>query len=114
MVLVLALALVASRGAAQEEARHRDVERGTVDRQPPLGVAGLAAEAEAGRKALDVTLNARIAQAEKAIAATKSAAMVNVRGIATEAAAAIVERLIGSAPASRDVVAAAVVEALKR
>jgi F-type H+-transporting ATPase subunit b len=72
------------------------------------------AEAEAGRKALDATLNARIAQAEKAIAATKSAAMVNVRGIATEAAAAIVERLIGSAPASRDVVAAAVAETLKR
>ena len=40
--------------------------------------------------------------------------MVNVRGIATEAAAAIVERLIGIAPASRDAVAAAVAEALKR
>jgi hypothetical protein len=40
--------------------------------------------------------------------------MVNVRGIATEAAAAIVERLIGIAPANRDVVAAAVAEALKR
>ena len=40
--------------------------------------------------------------------------MVNVRGIATEAAAAIVERLIGSAPASPEMVAAAVAEALKR
>ncbi len=40
--------------------------------------------------------------------------MVNVRGIATEAAGAIVERLIGMAPASRDAVAAAVAEALKR
>jgi F-type H+-transporting ATPase subunit b len=73
-----------------------------------------AADAEAGRKALDATLNARIAQAETGIAATKSAAMVNVRGIATEAAAAIVERLIGGVPASRDAVAAAVAEALKR
>jgi F-type H+-transporting ATPase subunit b len=73
-----------------------------------------AAEAEARRKALDATLNARIAQAESGIAETKSAAMINVRGIATEAAAAIVERLIGIAPASRDVVAAAVAEALKR
>jgi F-type H+-transporting ATPase subunit b len=72
------------------------------------------AEAEAGRKALDARLNARIAQAEDSIAKTKSAAMVNVRGIATEAAAAIVERLIGAAPASPDVVAAAVAEALKR
>jgi F-type H+-transporting ATPase subunit b len=73
-----------------------------------------AAETEAQRKTLDATLNARIAQAESSIAQTKSAAMVNVRGIATEAAAAIVERLIGIAPASRDDVAAAVAEALKR
>jgi F-type H+-transporting ATPase subunit b len=73
-----------------------------------------AAEAEAARKALDATLNARIAEAESRIAEAKSAAMVNVRGIATEAAAAIVERLIGVAPASREVVAAAVAEALKR
>jgi F-type H+-transporting ATPase subunit b len=73
-----------------------------------------ATAAETGRKALDATLNARIAEAESGIAATKSAAMVNVCGIATEAAAAIVERLIGIAPASRDAVAAAVDEALKR
>jgi F-type H+-transporting ATPase subunit b len=73
-----------------------------------------AAEAEAARKALDATLNASIAEAERGIAQTKSAAMVNVRGIATEAAAAIVERLIGIPPASPDVVAAAVAEALKR
>ena len=73
-----------------------------------------AAEAEAGRKALDATLNAHIAQAEDGIAKTKSATMVNVRGIATEAAAAIVERLVGVAPASPDMVAAAVADALKR
>jgi F-type H+-transporting ATPase subunit b len=71
------------------------------------------AEVEAGRKALDATLNARIAEAERGIAATKTAALANVRDIATEAAAAIVERLIGMAPASRDAVAAAVAEALK-
>jgi F-type H+-transporting ATPase subunit b len=73
-----------------------------------------AAEAEAARKALDATLNARIAQAERSIAETKSAAMANVRGIATGAAAAIVERLIGIAPGNPDVVEAAVAEALKR
>jgi F-type H+-transporting ATPase subunit b len=72
-----------------------------------------AVEAEAQRKALDATINARITQAESTIAATKAAAMVNVRDIATEAAAAIVERLIGIAPASRDAVAAAVADALK-
>jgi F-type H+-transporting ATPase subunit b len=73
-----------------------------------------AAEAEAARKTLDAQLNTRIAAAEHAIAGTKATAMVNVRGIATEAAAAIVERLVGIAPPSRDLVAQAVAEALKR
>ena len=71
------------------------------------------AEAEKDRKALDATLNARITAAEAGIAQSKSAAMQNVRGIATEAAAAIVQRLVGVAPASPDAVAAAVAEALK-
>ena len=73
-----------------------------------------AAEAEARRRTLDASLNARIAAAENSIAATKAAAMVNVRGIATEAAAAIIERLTGTAPASLDGIAAAVAETLKR
>jgi F-type H+-transporting ATPase subunit b len=73
----------------------------------------LAAEAEARRKALEAELNAKLAEAEKAIAATKQAAMANVRGIAAEAAAAIVERLIGLAP-TETAVAAAVDDALKR
>ena len=54
-----------------------------------------------------------LAEAEKQIAATKTAAMANVRGIAVDAAAAIVERLIGTAPPA-PAVAAAVDEALKR
>jgi F-type H+-transporting ATPase subunit b len=68
-----------------------------------------AAEAEKSRKLLEERLNAKLAEAEKAIAATKTAAMANVRGIAVEAASAIVERLIGSAPsdqAATDAVAA--------
>jgi F-type H+-transporting ATPase subunit b len=73
----------------------------------------LTAEAEARRKALEAELNAKLAEAEKAIAATKHSAMANVRSIAAEAAAAIVERLIGAAPAER-AVAAAVDDALKR
>ena len=53
------------------------------------------------------------AEAERTIAATKSAAMANVRGIATEAAAAIVTRLTGvTAPDAK--VTAAVDAALKR
>ena len=71
------------------------------------------AEAEEKRKALEAKLNAQLAEAEKAIAGTKSAAMTNVRGIAVDAASAIVERLVGAAPAA-PAVAAAVDEALKR
>jgi F-type H+-transporting ATPase subunit b len=69
--------------------------------------------AESARKALDVKLNAQIGEAEKTIVARRSAAMVNVQGIATDAAAAIVERLTGAAPASREV-EAAVADVLKR
>lgn len=73
----------------------------------------LHAEAEENRKALEAKLNAQLAEAEKTIAATKSAAMTNVRGIAVDAAAAIVERLIGTTPPA-PAVAAAVDDALKR
>jgi F-type H+-transporting ATPase subunit b len=71
------------------------------------------AEAEENRKALEAKLNAQLAEAEQSIAATKSAAMTNVRGIAVDAATAIVERLVGTAPAA-PAVAAAVDDALKR
>jgi F-type H+-transporting ATPase subunit b len=72
----------------------------------------LHAEAEESRKATEARLNAQLADAEKQIAATKSAAMANVRGIAVDAAAAIVERLTGTAPPA-PAVAAAVDDALK-
>jgi F-type H+-transporting ATPase subunit b len=72
-----------------------------------------AAEAEKNRKLLEAQLAAKLAEAEKAIAATKSAAMANVRGIAVETAAVIVERLIGAAP-SEQAVSAAVADVLKR
>jgi F-type H+-transporting ATPase subunit b len=57
-----------------------------------------AAAAEVTRKKLEGELNAKLAEAEKTIAATKTAAMANVRGIAADATKAIVERLIGKAP----------------
>jgi F-type H+-transporting ATPase subunit b len=72
-----------------------------------------AAQAEANRKELDARLNVRIAEAEKSIATTRMAAMANVQGIATEAAAAIVERLTGTAPPGQEI-AAAVGDVLKR
>jgi F-type H+-transporting ATPase subunit b len=75
--------------------------------------ARLTAEGETRRKGLEAELNAKLAEAEKAIAATKQAAMANVRAIAADAAAAIVERLIGTTP-PEPAVAAAVDDALKR
>jgi F-type H+-transporting ATPase subunit b len=73
----------------------------------------LAAEAEEARKKLEGELNARLAKAEQMIAATKTAAMANVEGIAIDTASAIVERLIGTAP-SGAALQAAVADALKR
>jgi F-type H+-transporting ATPase subunit b len=73
----------------------------------------LTAQAEERRKALEAELNGKLAEAEKAITASKQAAMANVRGIAAEVAAAIVERLIGAKPAE-PALAAALDAALKR
>src|SRR6185295_4385769 len=73
----------------------------------------LHAQAEERRKVLEAELNAKLADAEKQIAGTKATAMANVRGIAVDAAAAIVERLIGTVPAG-PAVEAAVDTALKR
>src|SRR5665213_205139 len=70
------------------------------------------AQAEISRKTLEGELNVKLAEAEKSIAATKTAAMGNVRGIAEDAARAIIERLIGSAPDDK-AVAAAVADVLK-
>lgn len=58
----------------------------------------LNAASEAERKTLEDRLATKLAEAEKAIASTREAAMSNVRGIATDAAAAIVQRLTGIAP----------------
>jgi len=71
-----------------------------------------ASEAEATNKRLEAELHERLAAAEKSIAATRIAAMGNVGSIAAQTAAAIVERLIGKAPAEHEV-AAAVGETLK-
>src|SRR6516225_1409962 len=72
-----------------------------------------AAAAEARRKEVDAKLHAHIAESEKTIAEKRSAAMGNVRNIASEAAGAIVERLTGISPASEEV-AQAISQALKR
>src|SRR6202043_3505975 len=58
----------------------------------------LNAASNAERKTLEERLTHKLVEAEKAIAATRQAAMRNVRGIAAEAAAAIVQRLTGVVP----------------
>jgi F-type H+-transporting ATPase subunit b len=73
----------------------------------------LNAEAEQTRKTLEGNLAAKLADAEKTIAATKSGAMANIEAVATDTASAIVERLIGTAP-SAQTAKAAVAEVLKR
>ena len=58
----------------------------------------LNAASEAERKTLEDQLAAKIAAAEKTIAETRDSAMSNVRGIASDAAAAIVQQLTGKSP----------------
>jgi F-type H+-transporting ATPase subunit b len=91
-------ALAEARGRAQAIANE------TRDKQ--------AAESQAARVRIEDELSAKLAAAEKTIAATKEAAMANVRGIAVDATKAIVEKLIGVAPADATV-DAAVNDALK-
>jgi F-type H+-transporting ATPase subunit b len=72
----------------------------------------LNAVSEAERKTLEDKLAGKLADAEKTIAATRATAMSNVRGIAADAASAIVQRLTGTAPDS-NAVASAVDASLK-
>ena len=63
----------------------------------------LNAASETERKRLEEQLSLKLAEAEKSIAATRASAMRNVRGIAAEAATAIVQRLTGLAPDGKSV-----------
>lgn len=90
---------------AEARARAQAVADATRERQ--------AAEAEKNRKLVEAGLNAKLAEAEQTIAATKAAAMANVRGIAVETASDIVEKLIGVTPADQTVVTA-VASVMKR
>ena len=63
----------------------------------------LNAASEAERKTLEEKLAVKLADAEKTIASKRQAAMSNVRGIAADAAAAIVQRLTGVKPETASV-----------
>jgi F-type H+-transporting ATPase subunit b len=104
---------------AKSEAAHAAYEKSLADaRARAQAIAAethskQAAEAEATNKRLEAESHQRLAAAEQSIAATRTAAMANVGAIAADAASAIVQRLIGTAPADHEV-SAAVSEALKR
>jgi F-type H+-transporting ATPase subunit b len=72
-----------------------------------------AAEGAVINKKLEAQLHEKLAAAEQSIAATRTSAMGNVTSIAADTASAIVERLLGTAPAQGDV-NAAVAEVSKR
>jgi F-type H+-transporting ATPase subunit b len=90
---------------ADARARAQSIANGMREKQ--------AAEAKATGDKLAAELHEKLAAAEQSIAATRTSAMSNVGSIATDAASAIVERLIGKAPADHDV-ASAVSDAVKR
>jgi F-type H+-transporting ATPase subunit b len=56
-------------------------------------------DAEAKRHQVEAELNAKLEASDRQIAESKAAALSNVRGIAIDAGAAIVERLTGKPPA---------------
>ena len=62
-------------------------------------------QANARSAAEEAVVNARIAEAETAIGKTRDAAMANVSTIAADTAAAIVERLTGTAPTAAEAAA---------
>ncbi len=96
---------VANRLKSESEAAQAAYEKSLTDaRAKALALAAesqakAAAEAEAQRKQLEDGLKSKLEAAEKQIAATKAAAMSNVRGIAIDTTGLIVERLTGKAPA---------------
>jgi F-type H+-transporting ATPase subunit b len=109
----------ANRFKEQSEAAHAAYEKALADaRSRAQSIANAtreqqAAAAEATNKQLEAQLHERIAAAEQSIAANRTSAMSNVGSIASDTAAAIVERLIGQTPAAHEV-AAAVSETMKR
>ena len=66
----------------------------------------LQGETDARRKAIEADLAVKLEAAEAQITASKAQAMTNVRGIAVDAAQAIVQQLVGTAPSVADVEAA--------
>ena len=109
----------AQRLKEQSDAAHAAYEKALAEaRARAQGLASATREKQAGEAAaaqqqLEARLHERLAAAEQSIAATRAAAMGHVGAIAKDTASAIVERLIGQAPAEQEV-AAALGDAFKR
>ena len=99
---------VQAEAAEQAAAAQAEVAKARADARATAAAAKqrVTDEANARQAAEEATVNARIAEAEAAIAKTRDAAMANVSIIASDATAAMVERLTGKAPTSAELTAA--------
>lgn len=99
---------VQAEAAAQADAAQADVARARAESRSMAAAAkARVTEAANARGAEEeAVVNARIAEAETAIGKTRDAAMTNVASIASDTAAAIVERLTGKAPSAAEAAAA--------
>jgi len=99
---------VQAEAAGQAEAAKREVEEARAASRATAAAAKarVTEEANARAAAEEAVVAARIAEAEAAIGKTRDAAMSNVSTIASDAAAAIVERLTGKGPTAAEAAAA--------
>jgi len=97
----------ALRDQAQAEAEAAEAEigqaRARAQKTAADAKARAAAEAAERQGALEADLNAKLAEAETRIRASRDAAMSQVRGVAAETAAAIAEKLTGKAADAAEV-----------
>jgi len=99
---------VQAEAAGQAEAAKAEVEAARASSRATAAAAKARVTEEANTRAAaeEAVVNARIAEAETAIGKTRDAAMANVGAIATDTAAAIVDRLTGKAPTVAEAAAA--------
>ena len=99
---------VQAEAAGQAEAAKAEVEAARASSRATAAAAKarVTDEANARAAAEEAVVAARIAEAEAAIGKTRDAAMTNVSAIASDTAAAIVERLTGKAPSVAETAAA--------
>lgn len=99
---------VQAEAAEQAVAAKAEVEAARASSRATAAAAKARVTEEANTRAAaeEAVVNARIAEAETAIGKTRDAAMTNVSTIASDTAAAIVERLTGKAPTAAEAAAA--------